>query len=451
MSQLRQSKPQLTEAVMLFDDRGISSEMLFTEFEAYIDNKIRVPQYADEQIRAAYVLINPRLLVRAIVFFYLDFDEEGIIEEGWDLDLRLLADKASPGPDLGAGPIRLACSSQCPIPWCQMHLWSPELSPSNNHIYMIRDAVRRNNLRLSIDDDTQAMIAADSLQMAEEDRWQSKEQVEELLRKTREHEQRERQQAAKIIKQQRLRISALEAAHTETMTSLHSQFEQRLHQSKQNAQQIKAKLELQQQQNEQLRQQLTAQAEQVKAMRDDLRQRIEQLNQQSERQSSSLRSQCEQEIQLRIDEATSRYQEQIFSKDQQLVSLGRQLEKAAREQKQLAAKLANALDCGADPLAVRLEKAGVSFVVSMPGIGPLHIPRTELEQYLQNRNAYAAKKCKVSEEHYLKWLEHYENPVCNAMLPTTDTICGLPLDRKKHPGQFISGENDRCSRHRKLI
>lgn len=451
MIEPKTSKPQLTEAVMLFDERGISSEMLLTEFEAYIDNKIRVPQYADEQIRAAYVLINPRLLVRAVVFFYLDFDEEGIVEDGWNLDLRLLAEKASAGPDLGAGPIQLACSSQCPIPWCQMHLWSPDLSPSNNHIYMIRDAVRRNNLRLNLDDETLAMVAADSLQVAEEDRWQSKEQVEELLRKTKENEQRERQKAAQIIKQQRLRISALEAMHTETMTALRSKFEQGLHRCEQSEQQLKAQLEQQQQHNQLLKQQLGEQVSRVQSMREDLQQRMQELNQQGERQSSIIRAQFEQETQMRIEQATARFQEQILHKDQQLVALNRQLEQANNEKKQLNAKLDDALNCGTDPIVVQLENAGVSFVITLPAIGQLHIPRAELALFLQNPTAYAAKKCKVSQDHYQLWLEHYENPACNAMLPTTNTACGLPLDRKKHPSQFLAGETDRCSRHKKLI
>lgn len=451
MSQPSTSKPQLTEAVMLFDDQGIASEMLLTEFEAYIDNKIRVPQYEDQQVRAAYVLINPRLLVRAIVFFYLDFDDEGVIEDGWNLDLRLLAEKASHGPDLGAGPIQLACSSQCPIPWCQMHLWSPDLSPSSNHIYMIRDAARRNNLRLSVDDDAQSIIAADSFQVAEEDRWQSKEQVEELLRKTRENEQKERQKAAQIIKQQRLRISALEAMHTEAITKLRSELEQRLSNYEQNEQLLKTQLEQQQQQNLLLKQQFGEQVERVQRMRDDLQQRIHELNQQAERQNSLIKAQCEQEIQVRLNEATAHYQEQILNKDHQLANLHRQLEQSRKEQQLLASKLSDALDCGADPAVVKLEKSGISFVTALPGIGHIQIPRAELELYLQSPNNYAAKKCKVNPQQYLKWLEHYENPACNAMLPTTDTACGLPLDRKKHPAHFIAGESDRCSRHRKLI
>ena len=40
-----------------------------------------------------YVLINPRLLVKAVVFFYLDFDEKGEADRGWNLPLRNLADR----------------------------------------------------------------------------------------------------------------------------------------------------------------------------------------------------------------------------------------------------------------------------------------------------------------------------------------------------------------------
>ena len=82
-----QNKAQMVEAVLFFNDRGVCKEMLFPEFEALLDNVVNMPEFADEQMRLAYVLINPRLLVRAVVFFYLDFDEHGAagVDGGGDM------------------------------------------------------------------------------------------------------------------------------------------------------------------------------------------------------------------------------------------------------------------------------------------------------------------------------------------------------------------------------
>ena len=96
-----QNKAQMTEAVLFFNERGVCKQMLFPEFEALLDNVVNMPEFADEQMRLVYVLINPRLMVRAAVFFYLDFDERGSADSGWNLPLRHLADNAGRGPDLG--------------------------------------------------------------------------------------------------------------------------------------------------------------------------------------------------------------------------------------------------------------------------------------------------------------------------------------------------------------
>ncbi len=165
-----QKKPQMAEAVLFFNDSGVCKEMLYPEFEALLDGLVRMPEYADRQMHLAYVLINPRLQARAAVFFYLDFDEQGGADTGWNLPLRNLAERAGRGPDMGGGPIRLACRSQCPVSWHQMHLWDPESSAGRNHFVLIRDALRRNQLGLLVDEEP-AAVEPQRLQMAAEEQW----------------------------------------------------------------------------------------------------------------------------------------------------------------------------------------------------------------------------------------------------------------------------------------
>ena len=51
------SKPQLIEAVMFFaPDGSIGKQMFYTEFETLLDGLVKMPTFADEQVRAVYVL-----------------------------------------------------------------------------------------------------------------------------------------------------------------------------------------------------------------------------------------------------------------------------------------------------------------------------------------------------------------------------------------------------------
>ena len=212
-----QNKAQMVEAVLFFNDRGVCKEMLFPEFEALLDNVVNMPEFADQQMRLAYVLINPRLLVRAVVFFYLDFDEHGAADKGWNLPLRHLADNAGRGPDLGAGPIRLACRSQCPVSWHQMHLWDPSLAPGKNDLVLVRDAAKRNALGLLVEEDA-PVVLAERLQVAAEDKWQAPDPArEEADKQAEQKEQEHRLKTAQLIKQQRLRISTLGKQYEEEL------------------------------------------------------------------------------------------------------------------------------------------------------------------------------------------------------------------------------------------
>ena len=69
-----QIKPQTVEAVLFFNDAGICKEMLYPEFEALLDGMVSMPEFADQQMRVAYVLVSSRLQIRAAVFLYNDLN-----------------------------------------------------------------------------------------------------------------------------------------------------------------------------------------------------------------------------------------------------------------------------------------------------------------------------------------------------------------------------------------
>lgn len=165
-------KPLLTEAVLFFSERGIAKQMLYPEFEALLDGMMSTPEFADETVEAVFVQINSRLHVRAAVFFTLDFDLEGNISPLWNIPLRTLAEKAGRGPDMGGGPIRLACLGFCNDSRFKPNLWKPAQRAGKSDLLTVKEAVTRNTLGiLGEDREALGVIRPEHLQMAAEDAW----------------------------------------------------------------------------------------------------------------------------------------------------------------------------------------------------------------------------------------------------------------------------------------
>lgn len=138
------------EAVLLFDAdlSGIDSEYTAADFEALIGGGADLSQFAASLVKAAFAVVGAALSVRAMVFFSFKVDENGRPDPSFNLPLRYLADNAGPGPDLGAGPIRLACRGQCPVPWHSVNMWEPVADPERGSIDLVQKVVWRNRLGL---------------------------------------------------------------------------------------------------------------------------------------------------------------------------------------------------------------------------------------------------------------------------------------------------------------
>lgn len=444
------NKPQMIEAVMFFTDHKIFKQMLYPEFEAVLDSVVNMPEFIDQQMRAAYVLINPRLMVRSVVFFYIDFDEKGAADPSWNIPLRHLAERSGRGPDLGAGPIRLGCRSQASVPWHQMHLWDPDLSPKNNHLLMIRDAVKSNSLGLLFDDSNEHFFATEQLKVASEERWDSAVQMDaETHALDREKDLEQRQKAAQVIKQQRLRISTLETQQEEQLAKLRLQQQRELAAQRQYYVELQQQLLQQEALNAELKQQLTGQADSFKALRSDLQARLRSFEQHEREAVEALREQFEHELQARIAVAVVEYKEQVAIRDVELAYKIEHEQQLTSELTQLKQQLQEQAGQSGEQVLERLSRAGVVFVACHPGVGHITIPLQDMAAYQQQPMSYVAKKCAVTEDQYVRWLAHYENPLCVAQYDE-HTRCGLPLARESSPGSFIDGVTDRCSRHKRL-
>lgn len=443
-----QIKPQTVEAVLFFNDGGVCKEMLYPEFEAVLDGMVSMPEFADQQMRVAYVLINTRLQIRAAVFFYLDFNEDGSADSGWNIPLRSLAERTGRGPDLGAGPIRLACRSQCPVSWHQMHLWDPELTQGTNHLVMLRDRVKRNQLGLLVEEDVPQAVPAERLQMVAEDTWYAADPAKQIAtRRAEKLEQEQRLKAAQLIKQQRLRIASLEQQREADINRLRELAAQQQSKLQDEISQLRHELLQKEQLSAELHSQLNAQTEGFQKTREEMSRQLRALEQNSRAEAQASRAQFDEELKIQIAAAVAEYKEQVSIRDVELAYRNELDSQLQEEIEQLQKQRDALIEHSGDRVLERLSALGVAFMAYHPGAGHLTIPLSDMARYQQNPLAYAAAKCAVSEEQYGQWVLHYQQPTCIATL-TSGERCNMPLDKVDAPGRFLIGESNCCARHR---
>jgi hypothetical protein len=138
------------EAVILFDANGdgVAQELRHVDFEAMLEGSAGLDEFAASIVNAAFVVVGEALSVRGIVLFSCKVDEEGSLDPNFNLPLRYLSDNAGPGPDLGTGPIRLACRGRCPVPWHAVHLWEPDTEDGMEAAQLVQKSIWRNRLSL---------------------------------------------------------------------------------------------------------------------------------------------------------------------------------------------------------------------------------------------------------------------------------------------------------------
>ena len=443
-----QNKPQMVEAVLFFNEGSICKEMLYPEFEAVLDGVVALPEFADRQMHAVYVMINPRLQVRAAVFFCLDFNDDGSADAGWNIPLRQLAERTGRGPDMGAGPIRLACRSQCPVSWHQMHMWDPKVGPERNDLVVLRETIKRNQLGLLVEEETPQAVPAERLQMVAEDTWYAAEAGKDAAAKRSEsHEREQRQKAALLIKQQRQRITNLERLREEDALKLTAAAEKERKTLQEEIRTLQQKLQQQTELNASLHAQMTAQGESFQKAREEMSKQLRTLEVSGRVEIGAAREQFEHEAQARIAAAIAEYKEQVAIRDVEL-AYRNELDAQLEEEIQRLKTECETLRHSGDRVLEELSRQGVVFMAYHPGAGHLTIALQDLARYRANPLAYAAAKCFVSEEQYRQWLEHYQKPACVAALSSGER-CAMPLDKIDAPSRFVIGESNCCARHRK--
>jgi hypothetical protein len=138
------------EAVLFYtaERNAVAQEIHFKEFEALVEGAAPLEEFAASIVSAAYVVVGEALSVQGIVFFTFRVDENGKVDPAFNLPLRYLVQNAGAGPDIGSGPIRLACRGQCPVPWHSVNLWDPVLKGEHSAAQLAQKAIWRNRLGL---------------------------------------------------------------------------------------------------------------------------------------------------------------------------------------------------------------------------------------------------------------------------------------------------------------
>lgn len=429
------------EAVLFFDARGITKSMLYADFEAILDGMVGVPEFAGREMRGAYCVVNGQLRAKAMVLFLIDFDEDGMADRTWNMPLRHLAEHGGPGPDMGAGPIRLACRSQCAVAWHQDQLWDPSMKPGANDFVAARDLLRSRGpkMGLEVDDDLPPpmppTLAGDAVPT-----------ITPIGAGQRRGEEEERIRLARTIKELRLRIHTLESGQREELAKL--RYAQQQKEEILNAQLEKVLMQFKtlKSQNVALREQNGSLKAQVESLGHSLEHHSGR-DQEHGSEMERLADQYKLTLEQRLEEERASMADDIHSREMEILNRDDLIHQLREELSLLRRDHLKQASSGAQKTLEKLEDLGLSFIAFHPGAGHISVPADQIASYMDDPLAFAARKCLVTEEHYRAWLGHYENPVCQIPVGADRAPCGKRVIRVDVPSQFKPGVSD-CNSNR---
>ncbi|SFM14633.1 DNA repair protein [Marinobacter zhejiangensis] len=408
-------------AVFFMDGKKIARQMRASEFGAFLDGYVGLSDLKETDVKAIYVSLTDDLQIQGMVFFRIYFDEEGRADSSWNIPIEQLSLTGGKGPNLGNGPIHLACKSQCPIPGIKDELWDPDMTPGNNTFQVIRKAIDSNTLKFKkkeptpqTGDDEIPVLGAAVVPVLE-----AESEAEQELKA-------ERTRMANLLREHRLRIKTLQSVHRDALADTRHEHRIEVKAVRSELTELEQKYERLRIANEQLKQRLAERNEQYLMMQEQ----VSQENEQPE--EPSLASSAEAVL---LNEQIERKQRELELRDEKLVLLEQELhELRHREPTE-------------NTVMRHLQDQSVFLVGYHPGIGHLTLPYEDIEVYFQNPTAYAADKCGLNEPAYRDWLDHYENPVCRHQ-GSDGVACEQPVMRVSQPAEFRPGVDDRCDEHR---
>ncbi|WP_041523280.1 hypothetical protein [Gilvimarinus agarilyticus] len=432
------------EAVIVFADGRIDRQLQYPEFEAVMDGFVPMQEFAGCRAQAVYVRINAHLRITTCVFFYVDFDPKGLIVKRWNVPFQQLANAASRGPDLGAGPIALACYSQCPIAWQKNNLWDPIMEPGRNSFVLMKKAVANNTLGLIFPEPDPEPEGLNTGGMATE---LAASELKAALE--REYAQAMRTRLAHTLKEQRLHINTVRSRMNLKIDELKRDHQERIAEYQQALETQSQNISRLENDNTQLQQQLAMQESRLNGLREYYQHKLNSAQLDEASQVRELEAEFDKRLETALNEAREELQERLDMREIELY-YRQQQEAAVREELELLrTEHENLLEQGATQIMTPLQKAGISFVVFAPGVGQTTLPAASVAEYVANPEAYIAKLCGLTEHHYRLWLDHSKSPYCTANNSDGEE-CGVGVTRVPQPSDFHDGESNRCAEHRSI-
>ena len=444
------------EAVYFLDNKKVTRHMLYSEFEALLDGLSTLQDYADKDAKAVYTLIGRSGKISALVFFILYFDEDGRADASWNVPVERLAEVSGRGPDLGGGPIKLACRGQCAINWHQNDLWDPDMTPGSNDFLLLKKAVDENRLRFGFQkaEVEVPVLSKSSMGQSKSNIGLSKNSAS--LPKTSlgaepildgldfDSDQEKRLKLARLIKEQRLRIRTLESSHEQSLGSSDREQMIILHAYKNEIQALKQTIEQLKIINERLKDKLSSRNDQFLNLQDKVSDQaalVAKLEVGLKNASAGERLGLEKQ---KMEAEIVLLKEQLDRKESELSNRYDREELLRAELEELSESIGGGIETSS--IIKRLKELEVVYVVYHPGVGHINMSSDDILLYVSNPNSFIAAKCFVTEGQYLAWLEHFDNPVCRHK-NDQGQVCALQLDKVSIPSEFEQGIDDRCERH----
>lgn len=434
-------KHDFAGAVYLFSERKeLIRELNYAEFEALLDGYVPAVDLANRELNAVYVEINSQYKIVNTVFFLVRFTSRGFVDRGWSVPiLGLTQQNKHLGPDLGAGPIGLACASHCSIKHVSQFLWDPDLVKLTE-FKALKDAVGRNRISIQFKDAGSRELSG------EQDQSQSPERfVSSNLKKEFDKELHER--LSLQAKQNREKMSGVKREQEMAIADVKRQYNARIDKYHEMLEDQKLMLAESKSRNAHLKETIDGQTEKIQGLREYYELKLDQMDSSEPDRLEDMKKGYEVEQEAAIESATKDLSELLEMREVEILYRNEQEAKLHEEIASLREENQALINNSGNHLLSRMLERGISFVTYQPGAGHITLPVSEIPEYMENPPAYVADKCGVSQTHYAAWLEHYHVPVCRASDHDGD-ICGENINRVESPADFVMGESDCCHKHR---
>lgn len=425
------SREDSSSAILFITAEGIVKELLYSEFEALLEGFTPEKEWAGRDARAVYLELSGDLKPKSAVFFTVAFDEEGWVEASWNIPLVNLARTAGPGPDWGAGPIRVATAKTCPDPRFQTQLWTPDLGPNSKVVQWILNALAINRLGLS-------------KQVSEEPEAPPPQQPAPATASAPVAQGLEAQLAQLL--QAQLQGASGVASTVAELEQTKKDYEQKVQALQQQLVEKVRQFDGAREQIANLEKRLEGQSQKLQEVKAYYTHKLDKSKGDETDYIRALREHYETEANQLVASAESEYKELLNWREVELMYRAEKESQLHQEIAELRQRAAELEQTSNDELLKSLSDKGISFMTYQVGLGHIAIPPEDVALYLSNPVGFVAAYCKVTEATYLDWLAHFHAPVCRVQ--TDGELCGKAIARVDSPEQFMPGVSDCCEQHR---